>query len=138
MTRIKEESRRKFLQKLITGTTAMGLTPYMMSLQGCTEEDLTLKIPHRSLGKTGELVSMYSLGGQSKLEEAYGHDEAIDIINKAIDLGINYIDTSAYYGGPNAKGTGIGPTMSRVNAQVYYLSRAVLRQNAAHKCCQNQ
>ena len=103
MTRIKEESRRKFLQKLIAGTSVMGLAPYMMSLQGCSEEDLTLKIPHRSLGKTGELVSMYSLGGQATLEEAWGHDEAIAIINKAIDLGINYIDTSAYYG-TNARG----------------------------------
>ena len=130
MTRINEESRRKFLQKLITGTTAMGLAPYMMSLQGCENENVNLKIPHRSLGKTGELVSMYSLGGQSKLEEAYGHDEAIDIINKAIDLGINYIDTSAYYGGPNNKGTSeryIGEVMNTRRNEVFLATKTFAR-----------
>jgi len=103
MTMNNEESRRRFLRKLITGTSAMGLAPYMMSLGGCTEDGIVYDIPHRTLGNTGEKVSMYSLGGQATLEEAFGHDKAIDIINRAIDLGINYIDTSAYYG-TNARG----------------------------------
>lgn len=129
MIRIKEESRRKFLKKLIASTSLMGLAPYMMSLQGCTEGDLNLKIPHRSLGKTGELVSMYSLGGQATLEEAYGHDKAIDIINTAIDLGINYIDTSAYYG-TNARGISeryIGEVMNTRRDEVFLATKTFAR-----------
>jgi aryl-alcohol dehydrogenase-like predicted oxidoreductase len=129
MTHINEESRRKFLQKLITGTAAMGLTPYMLSLQGCEEQDVNLKIPHRSLGKTGELVSSYGLGGQATLEEHFGHDKAIEIINKAIDLGINYIDTSAYYG-TRDRGTSeryIGEVMKTRRDEVFLATKTFAR-----------
>ena len=129
MTRINEESRRKFLRKLISGTSALGLAPYMMSLGGCTEDGILYDIPHRTLGKTGEKVSMYSLGGQATLEEAFGHDKAIDIINRAIDLGINYIDTSAYYG-TSERGTSeryIGEVMETRRDEVFLATKTFAR-----------
>ena len=107
MTENKEENRRRFLQKLIAGTSLIGIAPYLMSLEGCAKDDGTLEdppkddvtseIPRRAFGKTGESLSIYSLGGQATLEEAWDHDKAIYIINRAIDRGINYIDTSALY-----------------------------------------
>lgn len=118
------------MRKLIAGTSAMGLAPYMMSLGGCTEDGIIYDIPHRTLGKTGEKVSMYSLGGQATLEQPFKHDEAIDIINRAIDLGINYIDTSAYYGGPNAKGTSeryIGEVMETRRDEVFLATKTFAR-----------
>ncbi len=129
MTRNNEESRRKFLRKLISGTSALGLAPYMMSLGGCTEDGIIYDIPHRTLGKTGEKVSMYSLGGQATLEEAFGHDKAIDIINRAIDLGINYIDTSAYYG-TSERGTSeryIGEVMETRRDEVFLATKTFAR-----------
>ena len=39
-----------------------------------------------------------SLGGQATIETPGKEKESIEIINRALDLGINYIDTSAYYG----------------------------------------
>lgn len=130
MTRINNESRREFLRKLISGTSALGLAPYLMSLQGCSkDEDLNLKIPHRRLGKTGEYVSIYSLGGQATLEEQYGGEKAIEIINKAIDLGINYIDTSAYYG-TRERGTSeryIGEVMSTRRDEVFLATKTFAR-----------
>jgi aryl-alcohol dehydrogenase-like predicted oxidoreductase len=129
MTRINEESRREFLRKLITGTSAMGLAPYMMSLGGCTEDGIIYDIPHRTLGKTGEKVSMYSLGGQATLEQGSGHDKAIDIINRAIDLGINYIDTSAYYG-TSERGTSeryIGEVMETRRDEVFLATKTFAR-----------
>ena len=129
MTRINEESRRKFLRKLISGTSALGLAPYMMSLGGCTEDGIIYDIPHRTLGKTGEKVSMYSLGGQATLEQAFGHDKAIDIINRAIDLGINYIDTSAYYG-TSERGTSeryIGEVMETRRDEVFLATKTFAR-----------
>ena len=129
MTDNREKSRRKFLQKLIAGTTAIGLGPYMMSMQGCGKDEMIYDIPRRSLGKTGEKVSMYSLGGQGTLEEQWGHDKAIEIINKAIDLGINYIDTSAYYG-TSERGTSeryIGEVMETRRNEVFLATKTFSR-----------
>jgi hypothetical protein len=57
-------------------------------------------MPTRNLGKTGYKVGIFSLGGQAALEKANNEANAVPIIEKALDLGVNYIDTSAIYGGP--------------------------------------
>ena len=57
-------------------------------------------MPTRNLGKTGYKVGIFSLGGQAALEKANNFANAERIINRALDLGINYIDTSSIYGGP--------------------------------------
>jgi uncharacterized protein len=58
-------------------------------------------MPTRNLGKTGYKVGIFSLGGQAALEHPNNFDNAVPIINRALDLGVNYIDTSSIYGGPN-------------------------------------
>jgi len=55
-------------------------------------------MPTRSFGKTGYKVGVLSLGGQATLEIKGREEESEKIINCAIDLGINYIDTAASYG----------------------------------------
>ena len=57
-------------------------------------------MPTRNLGKTGYRVGIFSLGGQAALERPDNEAAAVPIIEKAIDLGVNYIDTSSIYGGP--------------------------------------
>ncbi len=57
-------------------------------------------MPTRNLGKTGYKVGIFSLGGQATLERAGNFDAAVPIIERALDLGVNYIDTSSIYGGP--------------------------------------
>ena len=57
-------------------------------------------MPTRNLGRTGYKVGVFSLGGQAALEHANNADVAVSIINRALDLGVNYIDTSSIYGGP--------------------------------------
>ncbi len=57
-------------------------------------------MPTRNLGKTGYKVAIFSLGGQAALEKANNFDIAVPIIERALDLGVNYIDTSSIYGGP--------------------------------------
>jgi len=57
-------------------------------------------MPTRNLGKIGYKVGIFSLGGQAALEKAHNEDIAVPIINHALDLGVNYIDTSSIYGGP--------------------------------------
>ena len=58
-------------------------------------------MPTRNLGKTGYKVGIFSLGGQAALEKPNNFDVAVPIINHALDLGVNYIDTSSIYGGPS-------------------------------------
>src|SRR5579863_9803302 len=57
-------------------------------------------MPTRNLGKTGYKVGIFSLGGQASIERGHNEDVAVPIIEKALDLGVNYIDTSSIYGGP--------------------------------------
>ncbi|AXC15113.1 hypothetical protein ACPOL_5869 [Acidisarcina polymorpha] len=57
-------------------------------------------MPTRNLGKTGYKVGIFSLGGQASLEKPNNFDVALPIINRALDLGVNYLDTSSIYGGP--------------------------------------
>ena len=60
----------------------------------------TNSMPTRNLGKTGYKVGIFSLGGQAALEKPHNEAIAVPIIEKALDLGVNYIDTSSIYGGP--------------------------------------
>ena len=55
-------------------------------------------MPTNSLGKTGYKVGILSLGGQAAIETKGQEDLSEKIINHALDLGINYIDTAASYG----------------------------------------
>ncbi len=54
--------------------------------------------PSVPFGATGETVGIYSLGAQATVEQVGMKEQAIAIVNKCIDMGINYIDTSAWYG----------------------------------------
>lgn len=56
-------------------------------------------MPMRNLGKTGYRVGILSLGGQAAVEQPENDAVAVPIVEKALDLGLNYIDTSARYGG---------------------------------------
>jgi aryl-alcohol dehydrogenase-like predicted oxidoreductase len=56
-------------------------------------------IPKRRLGKTNVDVTILGLGGEGILR-TYGHErEAHELINRAIDLGINYFDSAKAYAG---------------------------------------
>lgn len=57
-------------------------------------------MPTRNLGKTGYKVGLFSLGCQAALEKPNNEAVAIPILERALDLGVNYLDTSAIYGGP--------------------------------------
>jgi uncharacterized protein len=58
-------------------------------------------MPTRNLGKTGFRVGIFGLGGQGALEKANNESLALPMIQRALELGVNYFDTSAIYGGTN-------------------------------------
>jgi aryl-alcohol dehydrogenase-like predicted oxidoreductase len=65
-----------------------------------TNPNTVATMPTRNLGKTGYKVGIFSLGGQAAIEKHDNFDVAVPIIERALDLGVNYIDTSSIYGGP--------------------------------------
>jgi uncharacterized protein len=48
-------------------------------------------MPTRNLGKTGYKVGIFSLGGQAALEKSHNGALAVPVIERALDLGVNYI-----------------------------------------------
>lgn len=66
---------------------------------------------YTTLGRTGLKVSVAGLGcgGNSKLGLGTGHDKAhaVGIVQRALDLGVNFIDTAQYYGTEAAVGAAI-------------------------------
>src|SRR5579863_10010459 len=58
-------------------------------------------MPTRNLGKTGFRVSIFGLGGQGALEKTNNESLALPMVQCALELGVNYFDTSAIYGGPD-------------------------------------
>ncbi len=56
-----------------------------------------MNIPQRTLGKSGVAVTILGLGGEGVLRTV-GHDkEAYALINRALDLGINYFESARAY-----------------------------------------
>jgi aryl-alcohol dehydrogenase-like predicted oxidoreductase len=58
-----------------------------------------MELEKRTLGKTGVDVTIIGLGGEGILR-TYGHDnDAYELINRAIDLGITYCESARAYSG---------------------------------------
>lgn len=80
------------------------------------------KLPTRPLGRTGYDVGIYSLGGQALLERGGHRDQALAIINHALDLGINYIDTAAAYGNGTSE-TYLGEVLKTRRKEVFLATK---------------
>lgn len=91
-------SRREFLQKMIALSAAAGFAPYLDAFGRPLFAPVNGKLPMRPLGKTGHMAGIYSFGAQATTEIPGKEELSVEIINRAIDLGINYIDTAAAYG----------------------------------------
>jgi len=81
-------NRRQFLGSISAGVLA---TPLLASLQ-------PKGLPLRALGRTGLRVSILGFGAGSRFLMYQQEEDAIAALNRAIDLGITYIDTAHSYG----------------------------------------
>ena len=94
-----KNTRREFLQKLIAVSAVVGFYQSCDTIADTSDEELKKdQLPLRALGKTGHMIGIYSLGGQASIETPGKEKISVEIINRAVDLGINYIDTAAAYG----------------------------------------
>ena len=84
-------SRRRFLESAALGGIAAGAA-------GAAEVEKNGKLPTRVLGKTGARVSILAFGGGSRFLMYKDEDKALEAVNRALDLGITYMDTAYSYG----------------------------------------
>ncbi|HNY39584.1 MAG TPA: aldo/keto reductase [Bryobacteraceae bacterium] len=92
-------NRRGFLGASLAGATAAVPAASAAAKNALPYNPRTEKaMPMHNLGRTGYRVGILSLGGQATLEIAGREAESEQIINRAIDLGVNYIDSAAGYG----------------------------------------
>jgi aryl-alcohol dehydrogenase-like predicted oxidoreductase len=81
-------------------------------------------MPTRNLGRTGYAVGIFSLGGQAAVEQPNNEKLAVEIVEAALDLGVNYVDTAARYGGDTPwSQTYIGQVMKHRRAEAFLASK---------------
>ena len=81
-------SRRHFLGSAVVGTA---LAPALGAAAPA-------KLPTRTFGRTGIEVSIVGFGSGSRFLMYEAEDKALEALNRAIDLGVTYIDTAHSYG----------------------------------------
>src|SRR5271166_1654187 len=129
MPKQSDSSRRDFLKKssalgvaVVAGKVGASAASVLPALP---ENPATEKaMPTRNLGRTGYRVGIFSLGGQAAIEQPNNESVAVPIVERALDLGVNYIDTAAMYGGDERWSQRyIGQVMKRRRNQAYLASK---------------
>jgi aryl-alcohol dehydrogenase-like predicted oxidoreductase len=119
-------NRRTFLKGSLIASTGLSLTTPGSIITRIVNRATKLSIkpiPKRPLGKTGHQVTIYALGGLFTTSMHDKHEQAVEIVNRAIDLGVNYIDTSALYGN-GASELNIGTVMKKRRDEVFLASKS--------------
>ncbi len=114
-------SRRQFVEASALGC-ATALLPGMAFAA-------SKKMPTRSFGKTGVKVPILAFGGGSRYLMYQNADEAIAVLNHAIDLGISYIDTAHEYGEHGESELRIGEVMKTRRNEVVLATKFIARKS---------
>jgi hypothetical protein len=122
---------RRDLLKLGTAATVSYLARGVVSEASAAVPPLPVNpvtpsaMPTRNLGRTGYRVGVFSLGGQAAVEQPNNEAVAVPIVERALDLGVNYIDTSARYGGAERWSERyIGQVMKRRRSEAFLATKA--------------
>ncbi len=107
-------SRRSFLENAAIGGLAA------KTASGAEGSKLTL--PTRTLGRTGAKVSILAMGAGSRFLAYQDEDKAIEAMNRAIDLGVGYIDTTYAYGADQSE-TRVGKIMKTRRKEVFLATK---------------
>jgi predicted aldo/keto reductase-like oxidoreductase len=110
-------SRRRFMESAALGTLAASKVA-----GAATESEPVTHLPTRILGRTGARVSILAFGGGSRFL-SYGTDEAaVEAVNRALDLGITYLDTAFGYANGTSE-TRIGMVMATRRKSVFLTTK---------------
>lgn len=129
MNRKNDLTRREFLQRAVAGSAALGLTGAAGALESTTGTALsapTASMPMRTLGKTGEKVSLLGFGGGSRFLVATPEAGA-EMLEAAIKAGITYFDTAANYGKERASEKRFGLTLPAHRKNIFLATKTAER-----------
>ena len=132
-------NRREFLNTTLTATLALaagsvaaGSAPTSPGVSSGGKRPLPFNprtaaaMPMRNLGKTGFRVGIFSLGCQAAIEIKGNEKLSVEIMNRALDLGVNYFDTSHVYGS-GASEVHVGLVMRDRRQEVFLASKTAQR-----------
>ena len=108
-------SRRKFLERFAAGTATL---PLFKSVA----EGAARALPHRVLGRTGASVSILAFGCGSRFLMYEEEEKALAALNRALDLGITYLDTAYAYGDGKSE-TRVGKVMATRRKDVFLATK---------------
>jgi len=104
--------RRKFIVSAASAIPAITLFP--SDLSGITRESVGGKLEKRSLGRTGEMLSVIGFGGIVVMNGT--PDDASARVRMAIDAGVNYFDVAPSYGDAEIR---LGPALEPFRKDVF-------------------
>ena len=111
-------SRREFLERVTTAGVGLSLFPEFASAQ----PPITSPLPTRTLGRTGAQVSILAFGCGSRFLMYDDEENATAALNRAIDLGITYLDTAYSYGDGKSE-TRVGKVMATRRKEVWLATK---------------
>lgn len=114
-------SRREFIETAALGGAAVSSALGAEAAQGGA-------IPTRVLGRTGVKVTILVFGAGSRFLMYKPEDKAIEALNHALDLGINYVDSAYGYGNGQSE-TLVGKVMATRRKEVFLVTK-INRRNA--------
>lgn len=115
--------RREFIKA--TAVVAPVLTLFPADLSSITSQTVPGKIAKRSLGKTGEMLSVIGFGGIVVMNAT--PEESSERVKQAIDYGINYFDVAPSYGDAEVK---LGPALEPYRKDVFLACKTGKRTKA--------
>ena len=98
------------------------ISMFPADLSSVMRESLPGKIEKRSLGKTGEMLSMIGFGGILVMNAT--PEESAETVKFAIDAGINYFDVAPSYGDAEIK---LGPALEPYRKNVFLACKTTER-----------
>ncbi|MBI4904224.1 MAG: aldo/keto reductase [Acidobacteria bacterium] len=108
-------SRRSFLE-------STALAPFFAEFAAGMAVDKKTGMPTRTLGKTGATVSCVAFGCGSRFLSYKEEYKALEAVNKAIDLGVTYLDTAFGYGNGVSE-TRIGKVLKTRRKEVWVATK---------------
>jgi aryl-alcohol dehydrogenase-like predicted oxidoreductase len=112
--------RREFIKTTAAAVPVISMFP--ADLTGITRMSLPGKIEKRSLGRTGQMLSMIGFGG-ILVKDATDEDSS-RLVKLAIDSGINYFDVAPSYGDAEKK---LGPALEPYRKNVFLACKTTER-----------
>ena len=119
-------NRRTFLKNsflIVAGSGLMASSGLCNQTSSWLDDPANNPMPTRPLGKTGHNVSLFSLGGLATVTQDGREEDAVAIINRALDLGVNFIDTASRYGDGISE-THIGMVMKERRNEVFLATKS--------------